>query len=355
MIKVAMFDTKTYDRESFTQAAVGRGYEFKYIEARLTSQTASLAVGCQAVCAFVNDEIDAAAIDTLAGMGVQLLAMRCAGYSNVDFKAAYKRINVVRVPAYSPYAVAEHAMALLLAVDRRLMRAYNRTREFNFALDGLTGTVLHGKTAGVVGVGRIGRAFMDICHGMGMEVLAYDPHPRADDGIRYVPLDTLLAESDVISLHCPLTPQTAHLIDARALALMKPTAYLINTSRGALIDTPALLEALNQGRLAGVGLDVYEEEKNFFFNDLSERGISDAVLAQLIAKPNVIVTAHQAFLTREALANIAATTLDNMDAFFADRPLNNEVCYQCHSRSIVEGPCPYRHGRRCFYQAAAAH
>ena len=324
MPAIAFFDAKTYDRASFDLA--NDRYEIRYFESRLTLQTAKLASGCEAVCAFVNDEIDGRTVGILADNGVKVLAMRCAGYSNVDLKAAEAAgLTVVRVPAYSPHAVAEHAMGLLMAVNRRLHKAYGRTREFNFNIAGLTGVDLYGKTAGVIGTGKIGRAFMDICRGFGMRVLAYDPYPALDAGIEYVSLEELLERSDVISLHCPLTEDSWHLLDADAFARMKKGVFIINTSRGALLDSTALLDALNSGKVRGAGLDVYEEESGYFFKDHSEKPIRDDVLALLVSRPNVLLTSHQAFLTEEALSNIAATTLENLDDYFAGRKLINEV------------------------------
>ena len=313
MKKIAFFDAKPYDRESFDR--VNKNYEIRYIESRLAAHTADLAQGCDGVCAFVNDVIDRKTILTLHELGIRIIAMRCAGYSNVDVRSAHDRIAVVRVPAYSPESVAEHAMALLLAVNRRLHRAYDRTRDFNFNISGLTGVTLNGKTVGVVGTGRIGRCFIRLCRGFGIRVLAYDPFPSEADGFEYVPLERLLAESDVISLHCPLTEQTRHIL-------------LINTSRGALIDSQALLDALTEGRVRGAGLDVYEEESEYFYEDKSENPIHDNTLALLITRPNALITSHQAFLTEEGLENIARTTIANLDEFFSGRPLSNEVCYR---------------------------
>lgn len=347
MTKIAVFDAKPYDRASFDAANAGR-YEFRYFEARLRAASVPLAEGCTGVCAFVNDEIDAATVEGLAARGVKVLALRCAGYNNVDFKAAFERgLTVVRVPAYSPYAVAEHAMSLLMTLNRHLHKAAARTRDFNFSLVGLTGMDLHGKTAGVVGTGRIGRVFCDICRGLGMRVLAYDAFPNPASGLDYVPLDRLLAESDVVSLHCPLTPETHHLFDAGTIGKMKPGALLVNTSRGGLIESEALLDALRDGRLGGAGLDVYEEESDWFYEDRSQRVKQDKVLALLVSMPNVIVTSHQAFLTREALANIAATTCANLDAYFAGAPLANEICYRC-SGAAKPPTCPKRRNGRCI-------
>lgn len=344
MKKLAFFDAKSYDRESFDK--VNKSYEIVYIESKLTPSTAILAKGCDAVCAFVNDDVGRQVIETLCTLGIKVIAMRCAGYSNVDFREAYGKINVVRVPAYSPHAVAEHAWALLLSLDRKIHRAYNRTRDFNFNISGLTGIDLYGKTAGVVGTGKIGRAFIDICRGFGMRVIAYDPYPSEEENIEYVPLEELLKNSDVISLHCPLTEQNKRMISKEAFGMMKRGVFLINTSRGALIDSVALLDALNENKVRGAGLDVYEEEGDFFFEDLSNTVVRDDVLSLLISKPNVLLTSHQAFLTEEALAGIAETTLANLDDFFSGGDLPNEVCYQCDSGKILE--C--RRGRkgRCF-------
>lgn len=325
MIKIAFFDAKPYDQESFTRA--NTRYELIFLESRLTRQTARLAAGCAGVCAFVNDEIDKAVVDELYDLGVRVIAMRCAGFSNVDCQAACNRISVLRVPAYSPYAVAEHAMALLLAVNRKLNRAYIRTRDFNFNIAGLTGVDLHGKTVGVIGTGKIGRAFIDICRGFGMRAVAYDPYPV--EGVDYLPLDALFAQSDVISLHCPLTDQSRHLLNKAAFEKMKDGVFVLNTSRGALIDTPALLDALNSGKVRGAGLDVYEEEAAYFYEDRSASPVRDNLLALLISRPNVLLTSHQAFLTEEALHNIAQTTLENLDRFFDGGERPNEVCVQC--------------------------
>ncbi len=347
MRKIAFFDTKPYDKEYFDQ--LNTGYEIEYFENKLTAKTAQLARGCDAACAFVNDTIDQAVIEILYEAGVKILAMRCAGYSNVDFKAAYGKINVVRVPAYSPYAVAEHAIALLQTLNRKLHKAYNRTRDFNFSLAGLTGMDLHGKTVGVIGTGKIGQVFIDICRGYGMDVIAYDVFPVKDKGIEYVDLDTLFKKSDIISLHCPLTEQTYHILNKEAFGKMKKGVFLVNTSRGALIDSKELLNALNDETVKGAGLDVYEEEADLFFEDFSGTLIKDDVLALLVSRPNVILTSHQAFLTQEALLNIADTTLLNLDEFFNGDALTNEVCYQCNGGK-TEAACPKKENgmKRCF-------
>lgn len=326
MKKVAMFDTKPYDKIWFDRLNDDR-YEIHYFEGKLTTDTVSLTKGYDVVCAFVNDDINKEVVEQMCENGVKLLAMRCAGYSNVDIKAASGKLKIARVPAYSPYAVAEFAMGLLLTLNRKLHKAYNRTREYNFNINGLTGMDLYGKTVGVIGTGKIGQVFVNICRGFGMRVLAYDIFPNNSLGYEYVDLDTLFRDSDVISLHCPLTEQTNHIIDEDAISKMKEHCYIINTSRGGLIDSRALLDALRERRIGGAGLDVYEEEAEFFFEDHSEKGITDATLALLSAMPNVIITSHQAFLTEEALSNIAKVTFENMDAFFAGSSLFNEVQY----------------------------
>ena len=326
MRKIAMFDTKPYDRCWFEKVNNNQ-YEIHYFESKLNEDTVSLTKGYDVVCAFVNDDINAAVVRKMVENNVNLLAMRCAGYSNVDMKEAHEKLKVVRVPAYSPYAVAEFAMGMLLSVNRKLHKAYNRTREYNFNINGLTGIDLYGKTVGVIGTGKIGQVFVNICKGFGMRVLAYDIYPNESLDYEYVDLDTLFRECDVISLHCPLTDKTWHIVDEDAISKMKAHCYIINTSRGGLIDSKALLDALLERRLGGAALDVYEEEAEFFFEDHSEKGITDATLALLSGMPNVLITSHQAFFTEEALSNIAKVTLDNMDAYFAGDKLENEVQY----------------------------
>jgi len=326
-MKVAFFDTHLYERDSFSAANAAAGHALTFLEPRLTQQTVPLAAGHDAVCAFVNDRLDAGVLERLAGLGVRLVALRSAGYNHVDLAAAARLgLPVVRVPEYSPHAVAEHAVALLLALVRKLPRAHARVREWNFSLDGLVGFDLHGKTVGVVGTGKIGRVAARIFRGFGCRVLAYDLARDAaleqELGLAYAGLDLLYRDSDVLTLHVPLTPATHHLVDARALALMRPGVVLINTGRGALIDSRALIDALKSGHVGGAGLDVYEEEEGIFFRDLSSKVLQDDVLARLLTFPNVLVTSHQAFLTREALANIAATTLENLSAFAAGRRQN---------------------------------
>lgn len=326
MEKIAFFDTKPYDKTWFDK--LNTDYNIKYIESKLTPDTAHAARGCKAVVAFVNDTISDETIDELCEIGVKLIAMRCAGYNNVDLKYAKDKIDVVRVPVYSPYAVAEHTMALLLAINRKIPRAFIRTRDFNFSLNGLTGFDLHGKTAGVIGTGQIGRIFIDICKGFGMNVIAYDPYPAEGYDIEYVELDKLLTESDIISLHCPLTSSTRYIINEASLSKVKDGVIILNTSRGQLIDSDALLQALKDKRVGGAGLDVYEEETDMFFEDYSGSVIQDDVLALLVTMPNVIITSHQAFLTNEALHKIAEVTLFNLKQFFSGESLQNAVVYQ---------------------------
>lgn len=323
MDKIAMFDTKPYDRTWFDQ--LNTRYHIKYLEPKLTPDTVSLAHGCRAVIPFVNDTLDRTVIDGLYAEGVEMIALRCAGYNNVDRAAAAGRIPVVRVPGYSPYAVAEFTMGLLLTLNRKLHKACFRTRDFNFSLNGLVGFDLHGKTAGIIGTGKIGQIFIQICRGFGMHVLAYDPFPVPDADFSYVSLEELLQKSDIVSLHCPLTEQSRHLINRDTIAQMRDGAYLLNTSRGMLVESEALLDALKSGKLAGAGLDVYEEETDFFFEDRSDSIDRDTILSLLVSMPNVVLTSHQAFLTTEALHNIAKVTLKNLDAFFRDGTLQNEV------------------------------
>jgi D-lactate dehydrogenase len=318
-VKLAVFSTKPYDRRSLEQANAGHGHDLMFLEPRLAPETAGLAAGFPAVCAFVNDDLGPKVLDALASGGTELIALRSAGFNNVDVhRATELGITVARVPAYSPHAVAEHAVALILALNRRIHRAYARVREGNFALEGLMGFDLHGRPVAIVGTGKIGTAFARIMAGFGCRLLGVDPFPNDECrglGVEYVELERALAESDVIALHTPLTPETHHLIDDRALRQMKPGAMLINTSRGAIVDTAAAIEALKDGRLGYLGIDVYEEEGDLFFEDLSDEVIRDDVFMRLLTFPNVLVTAHQAFFTREALSAIAATTVDNLTAF----------------------------------------
>ena len=341
-MKVAFFDTKPYDKDAFLPYS--DKIEFKFFDTKLGADTASLASGCDAVCVFVNDTVDGAVIDSLHALGVKYIALRCAGFNNVDVRHAFGKIHVCHVPAYSPYAVAEHAMAMLLTSIRRIHKAYIRTRDFNFSLSGLTGFDLHGKTVGVVGTGKIGRVFIDICRGFGMKVIAYDKFPVKDSGIEYTDLDTLLASADIISLHCPLTPETHHLIDKDAIDKMKKGAVIINTSRGALIDAESLLEGIKSRKVGAACLDVYEEESDIFFEDNSGHIMDDDVLARLISMPNVIVTSHQGFLTREALSNIAETTVKNLGQLERDGCSENELCYHCGDVAN----CRAQRKKRCF-------
>ena len=323
MKKIAFFDTKKYDIESFDRN--NSKYELIYYEDKLNKKTAVLANGCDAVCAFVNDEINKDVIDLLYSYGIKVLLLRCAGYNNVDIKYAYNKIHILRVPAYSPNAVAEHAMALLLCLNRKIHKAYLRTRDFNFNIVGFTGFDLVGKTVGVIGTGKIGVEFISICKGFKMNVIAYDLYPNPELDVEYVSLDELFNRSDIISLHCPLTNETKHIIDENAINKMKKNAVIINTSRGGLIDSRALLSALQEKRIKGAGLDVYEEEANLFFEDNSNEIVQDDVLALLISLPNVIITSHQGYLTEEALDNIASVTLKNLDDYYAGKKLENEI------------------------------
>ena len=340
-MKIAFFDSKPYDIEAFEKYA-GDKTKIKFFETRLTEDTAELAAGCDAVCVFVNDTVNAAVIDKLLMLGVKAVALRCAGYNNVDIKYAYKKIHIFHVPAYSPYAVAEHAAAMLLTSVRRIHKAYNRTREFNFSLNGLTGFDLHGKTVGVVGTGKIGKVFINICKGFGMKVIAYDKFPA--EGINYVSLNELFKESDIISFHCPLTKETVHMLDKDTVGLLKKGVIIINTSRGALIDAEALLEGIKSRKIGAACLDVYEEEADIFFEDYSGHILDDDVLARLISMPNVIVTSHQAFLTKEALSNIAETTMGNLKKFFENAGCENELCYRCGN---IES-CKKTRSKKCF-------
>jgi len=323
-MKIAVFSAKKYDRE-FLNAANGSLHELRFFDPHLNEETVGLATGSQGVCVFVNDQVNAAVIERLHSLGVRLIALRCAGYNNVDLAAATKHdITVVRVPAYSPYAVAEHTIALMLALNRKLHRAYNRVREGNFALDGLLGFDMNGKTVGIIGTGKIGTVVAEILSGLHCSILAFDPIPNEPCrslGVNYVRLEELLAHSDIITLHCPLKPENKHMINAAAIATMKTDVMLINTSRGALLDTIAVIEALKSGKIGYLGLDVYEEEEEIFFEDRSGLILSDDVFARLLTFPNVIITGHQAFFTREALLNIAGTTIDNITKFENNQPL----------------------------------
>ncbi len=343
-MKIAFFDTKPYDKPAFDKYAGEKGIKIKYYETKLNEDTVELAKGSDAVCVFVNDTVNKDVIDRLVELGVKVIALRCAGFNNVDMKHAYGKIHVLRVPAYSPYAVAEHTIALLLTSIRRIHKAYIRTRDFNFSLNGMTGFDLFGKTVGVIGTGKIGRVFIDICRGFGMKVLAYDKFPAdgLDNGdtIRYVSLDELFENSDIISLHCPLTDETHHIIDENSLNKCKKGVVILNTSRGALVDAEALLNAIKTRKVGAACLDVYEEESDFFFEDFSGHIVEDDTLARLISMPNVIVSSHQAFLTEEALSNIAETTIENVVGFFQNGQCPNELCYRGgNTEDCKDGKC----------------
>lgn len=322
MLKFAVFDSREYDRPGLDKFSEGRNIEFKHYETKLNADTVRLAKGYDGVVVFVNDDVDSFVIDRLCKYGVKLIALRCAGFNNVDLNAAKGRITVVRVPAYSPRTVAEHTIALLLTSIRRIHKAYIRTRNFNFSVNDFTGFELYGKTVGVIGTGKIGRAFIDICNGFGMKVIAYDLYPDESVKAEYVSLDELFTRSDVISLHCPLTPENKHLINKQSIAKMKTGVVILNTSRGMLIDTQALINGIKDKKVGAACLDVYEEESEFFFEDFSGHIVRDDTLTRLIAMPNVIVTSHQAFLTKEALENIAETTVNNIERFFAGNTCN---------------------------------
>jgi D-lactate dehydrogenase len=326
-MKIAFFSTQPYDKEYFER--YNTQHEILFFEARLNEQTTSLARGCNAVCAFVNDQLNSAVLNTLKEMGIKIIAQRCAGFNNVDIVTASKNeMAVVRVPAYSPHAVAEHALALIMTLNRKTHKAYNRVREGNFSLDRLTGFDLYGKTVGVIGTGKIGECFARIMHGLGCKVIAFDIFINKElegVGIKYFSLRDVLEQSNIVSLHCPLTEQTKHLINKDTLEIMKTGAMLINTSRGALVDTVAVINALKNGKLGYLGLDVYEQEEKLFFHDLNENIITDDTLVRLLGFPNVLITSHQGFLTDEALTQIAIETLQNITDFEEHKPLKNKV------------------------------
>ncbi|MEA2016613.1 MAG: 2-hydroxyacid dehydrogenase [Actinomycetota bacterium] len=345
--KVAFFDAKPYDRKSFDLANKEFGFDITYYDAHLNSRTVELAYNYDAVCVFVNDTINSQVLNGLHKHDVGVIALRSAGYNNVDFKAAFGKVHVVRVPAYSPCAVAEHAAALMLALNRKTHRAYYRIRDGNFSINGLLGFDMHGKTAGIIGTGKIGRCLISILQGFGMKVLVYDVYRdekyEKEAGIRYVALDKLFREADIISLHCPLTPETEHMINEDNIKKMKDGVMIINTGRGKLINTRALIKMLKSGKLGSAGLDVYEEEGEYFFEDFSTEMISDDVLARLMIFPNVLITSHQGFFTKEAIHNIAVTTLENIKGFFNGGYLKNEICYQCDLKE-----CRKDKKQRCF-------
>lgn len=329
-MKVAVFSTKSYDKQFLEAANADYSHELLFFEPRLTADTAILASEIPAVCAFVNDQLDEKTLKVLAKQETRLIALRAAGYNNVDLKAATKLgLTIVRVPAYSPYAVAEHTIGLILTLNRKIHRAYNRVREGNFSLDGLLGFDLNGQTVGIIGTGKIGVIVAQILKGFGCQLLAYDLHPNSECealGAKYVELPELFQNSDIISLHCPLTPENHHLVNDEALAQMKQGVMLINTSRGALIDTQAVISALKSRKVGYLGLDVYERETDLFFEDLSEDVIQDDVFQRLQTFPNVLITGHQAFFTENALKNIAETTLSNIHNFEQGKPCPNQIC-----------------------------
>ena len=328
-MKIAVFSARPYDREFMSAANAKAAHQLCFFDAALELETCALAAGHEAVCIFVNDTADVGVLEALAAGGTRLVALRCSGFNNIDLKAAARLgLKVVRVVAYSPYSVAEHAVALLLTINRKIHRAYNRTRDSNFELDGLMGFDLHGKTVAVVGTGRIGRVFSKIMCGFGCEVLGHDKYPSAEFevlGARYADLAEICAKADIISLHCPLTPETHHIVNADMLSRLKRGALLINTSRGGLVETEAVVEALKSGQLGGLALDVYEQEADLFYRDWSSTVVSDDVFERLLSFPNVVVTGHQAFFTREAITTICQTTIDSLSEFAAGRTLSNEL------------------------------
>jgi len=329
LMRVAVFSTKRYDRTFLDQANADFGHEIVYFEPRLSDATSTLAEGFPAVCAFVNDVVDAQVLQSLAAGGTRVIALRCAGFNNVDLAAAEQAgIQVVRVPAYSPHSVAEHTVGLILTLNRKFHRAYARVREGNFSIDGLLGFDLHGRTVGIIGTGQIGAIVARILKGFGCRLLGYDPQPNEEClelGMKYVSLDDLWAESEIVSLHCPLTPETHHLVNRESIDRMKPGVMLINTSRGGVVDTKAAIDGLKGGKIGSLGVDVYEEEADYFFEDLSQQVITDDVLARLLSFPNVLVTSHQAFFTKEAMQAIAATTLTNLKEIEVNGHSTNEV------------------------------
>lgn len=343
---IAFFDAKPYDRKSFDETNREFGFKITYFDGHLNKNTVELAAGFDAVCVFVNDILDKKVITHLAGHGVQMIALRCAGYNNVDFKDAYKKIHISRVPAYSPEAVAEHAVALMLCLNRKVHKAYYRTRDGNFSINGLLGFNMHGKTAGIIGTGRIGRCLIAILKGFGMSILGYDRYPddayAKQNNISYVSLDSLYRKSDILSLHCPLDSTTEHMINVKTISRMKSGVMIINTGRGKLIQTKSLINGLKSGKIGSAGLDVYEEESEYFFEDRSTEMITDDILARLLTFPNVLITSHQGFFTAEAMKNIAQTTLENLTEFFTGGYIKNELCYKCKE------PCLKDQKKRCF-------
>lgn len=344
MIKIAFYDTKQYDVPAFEEFAKQRGIEIKYFEVKLSKDTVALAKGFDGVCVFVNDQVDKEVINLLYEQGIKYIALRCAGFNNVDVHAAFGKIHIYRVPAYSPYAVAEHAMAMLLTMNRRTHKAYIRTREYNFSLNGLTGVDMYGKTVGVIGTGRIGQVFINICKGFGMNVLAYDKYPNPNLDLNYVSLDEIYEKSDFISLHCPLTDENKYMINKDSMAKMKKGVGIINTSRGALINGQDLLDQIKARKVGFACLDVYEEEHDLFFVDKSGHILDDDTLRSLISMPNVLITSHQAFLTEEALKNIADVTTQNILDYYKNESNKNEVCYRCEHMN----DCKKKRNIKCF-------
>ena len=344
--KILFYDAKPYDWKVFDEVNKDYGFKIEYFNGHLNNSTASLSKGYNSVCAFVNDRVDRKNINTLKDCGVELIALRSAGYNNVDLKAAYQSIHVVRVPAYSPYAVAEHAVALMLSLNRKIHRAYYRIRDGNFSINGLLGFDMHQKTLGVIGLGKIGKCLINIAFGFGMKVVVYDKFEdenyAKEKAFQYVSLEELYKASDIISLHCPLNSETNHLINQESIREMKKGVMIINTGRGKLIKTEALIEGLKNGMVGSAGLDVYEEESEYFFEDFSDSMIEDDVLARLLTFPNVLITSHQGFFTKEALGNIAKTTLENIKEYFEGGFLKNEICYQCDQE------CRKKQKKRCF-------
>ncbi len=345
--KIAFFDAKPYDIEVFNEVNKKFGYIIKYFPQHLNEDTAYLAKGFDTACAFVNDKLDKAVIDKFHEYGIGMAALRSAGYNNVDLRSAYLKLHVTRVPAYSPNAVAEHTLALMLSLNRKIHKAYYRTRDNNFSINGFLGFDMAGKTVGVIGTGRIGRILINILKGFGVKILAHDSYPdrkyAVKNGIKYVELKKLFRESDIITLHCPLTKETDHLIDRKAISMMKKGVMIINTGRGRLIDTKALIAGLKTDKIGYAGLDVYEEEDKYFFEDFSGKIVNDDTLARLLTFNNVLITSHQGFFTKEAITNIAETTLQNIDDYFRGRALKNEICYQCGEKT-----CRRDKKGRCF-------
>ncbi len=343
MKKIAMFDSKPYDIDGFEKYK-GQDFDIKFFDVRLTPDTVMLAKDFDGVIAFVNDDINDVVLNTLYEYGINIIAMRCAGYNNIDIESAYNKVHIVRVPSYSPNSVAEHAMALLLCSVRRIHKAYIRTRDFNFSLSGLRGVNLFGKTMGIVGMGKIGRVFAEICQGFGMKILAYDLKPQKSLPFEFVSLDELFEKSHFISLHCPLTEENRYLINRQSISKMRDGVIIINTSRGALIDTDHLIAGIKERKIGAACLDVYEEEHDIFFEDKSGHILDDDTLARLLSMPNVILSSHQGFMTEEALDSIAKTTIQNMRDYFFGQSLENEICYRCGK----EGRCYKKRAGKCF-------